>query len=114
MLLTQGTTNSNLARIMANLGGGGEGSKCAKTVSLSIRLQRFSKASDCAGPHNHGEFLCVSRRMGSVIEAKFGTKRTTVLINPRNLLALVALVGGCICLIAWTRSLSGDTPSAEI
>ena len=83
-------------------------------MSLRLRLQRFSKASDCAGPNNHGEFLCVSQRMGSVIEAKVGTKRTTVLINPRKVLALVALVGCCLCLIAWTRSLSGDTSSAEI
>jgi len=75
-------------------------------VLLSIRLQRFSKASDCAGPYNHGEFLCVSRRMDSVIEAKVGTDGT----NRKQVL----LVGGCICLIAWTRSVAGDTSSAEI
>ena len=61
---SQCTINSNLASIVAN-----------------VRLQRFSKASDCAGPHNHGEFLRVSPRMGSVIETKFGTKRATVVIN---------------------------------
>ena len=48
-------------------------------MSLDMRLQRFSKASDCTG-----EFFCVTQRMGSVIETKFGTKQATVLINPRN------------------------------
>ena len=56
----------------------------------------------------------MSRRMVSVIETKFGTKQATVLILPRKVLSSVTLVGGCICLIAWTRSLSGDTLSVDL
>ena len=65
---------------------GREGSKLARTVSLDMRLHNFSKASDCSGPHDHRECLCVSSRIGSVIAARFGTKRATLLTNPRKLL----------------------------
>ena len=89
---------------------GGEGSKWART---DMRSRSLLKASDCFGPHNHGWFLCVILRIGSVIAARFGTKRATVLTNPRKRLASVAVLGGCICLIACMRFLSGDIPCAE-
>ena len=72
------------------------------------------KASDYSGPHNHGWFLCVILRIGSVIAARFGTKRAMVFTDPRKLLASVAVLGGCICLIACMRFLSGDIPCAEM
>ena len=89
---------------------GKEGSKWDRTVSLDMRSRSLLKASDCSGPHNHGWFLCVILHIGSVIAARFGTKQATVFTNPRKLLASVAVLGGCICLIACTRFLSGDIP----
>ena len=79
-----------------------------------MRSRSLLKASDCYGPHNHGWFLCVILRISSVIAASFGTKWATVFTNPRKLLASVAVLGGCICLIACIRTLPGDTPSAEM
>ena len=89
-------------------------SKWAKALSLEMRSHSLLKASDFSGPHNHGWFLCVILRIGSVIAARFGTKRATVFTNPRKLLASVAVLGGCICLIACIRSLLGDTACAEM
>ena len=89
---------------------GKEGSKWDRTVSLDMRSRSLLKASDYSGPHNHGWFLCVILHIGSVIAARFGTKQATVFTNPRKLLASVAVLGGCICLIACTRFLSGDIP----
>ena len=77
-------------------------------------VTQFIKGFRLLRPHNHGWFLCVVVRMGSVIAARFGTKRAMVFINPRKFLASVAVLGGCICLIACIRSLSGDTPCADM
>ena len=52
--------------------------------------------------------------IGSVIAARFGTKQATVFTKPRKLLASLAVLGGCICLIACIRFLSGDIPCAEM
>ena len=32
-------------------------------------VAQVSNVSDCAGRNNHGEFLCLSRLMGSVIKS---------------------------------------------
>ena len=109
MLLSQAATDPNLAGIMAYLGGEGR-VKPARTVSLDMRSRSLLKVSDCSVPHDHGQSLCVILRIGSVIAARFGRKRATVFTNPRKILASVAGLGGCTCLIACIRSLSGDTP----
>ena len=41
-------------------------------------------------------------------------ERATVFTNPRKLLASVAVLGGCICLNACIRFLSGDILCAEM
>ena len=77
-------------------------------------MQLVFKASDCSRPHDHEQSLCVILRIGSVVVARFGRKWATVFTNPRKLLDSVAVLGGCVCLIACIRSLSGDIPCAEM
>ena len=113
MFLSQGATDSILQASRLT-GIGREGSTWARTVSLDMRSGRLLRVSDCSEPHDHGQSLCVILRIGSVIAARFGRKRAMVFTNPRKLLASVAVLGGCMCLIACIRSLSGDTPCAEM
>ena len=72
MLLSEGATDPNLEGITAYLGWEG----------LDMRSRSLLKASDCSGPHDHGQSLCVFLLIASVIAARFGRKRVMVFTNP--------------------------------